>query len=53
MLTSDGDRVNTVMWFGTGLCIFSLIAGILLVAVDSYAEKKDGGKVELSDEDKF
>lgn len=53
MIVNDGDRVNTVMWFGSGLCVFSLIAGILLVVIDSYAEKKDGGKVELSAEDKF
>jgi MFS family permease len=53
MIVNDGDRVNTVMWFGSGLCVFSLIAGILLVVIDAYAEKKDGGKVELSAEDKF
>lgn len=53
LIAADDDRVNSTMWLGTGICIFSLFAGILLVAVDSYAEKKDGGKVELSDEDKF
>jgi MFS family permease len=53
MIAADGDRVDTVMWFGTGLCCFSLIAGILLVAIDSYAEKKDGGRMEIAAEDKF
>lgn len=53
MISADGDRVDTVMWFGTGLCVFSLIAGILLVVIDSYAEKKDGGRMEIAAEDKF
>jgi len=53
MIAADNDRVDTVMWFGTGLCCFSLIAGILLVAIDSYAEKKDGGRMEIAAEDKF
>jgi hypothetical protein len=42
------------MILGTGICIISLIAGIILVLIDSYADKKDGKtKLELTDEDKF
>jgi len=41
------------MWVGSGICVFSLIAGIMLVLIDAYADKKDARKLELTAEDKF
>jgi uncharacterized membrane protein len=43
------------MYVGTAICIVSLIAGIMLVLIDSYADKKDKDtvKLALTAEDKF
>mmetsp|Transcript_15578 Transcript_15578/g.10948 ORF Transcript_15578/g.10948 Transcript_15578/m.10948 type:complete len:128 (-) Transcript_15578:810-1193(-) len=42
------------VFFGFGVCCFSLLSAIGLVSVDSYADKKDGNSsAKLSDEDKF
>ena len=38
---------------GFWLCIFSLVSGILLVIVDSYAAKKDNMKTTLDDNERF
>jgi hypothetical protein len=35
--------INSVMYVGTAICIVSLIAGIMLVMVDSYADRMDKG----------
>lgn len=53
LITADNDLVNSVMWTGSGLCVISLIAGILLVLIDSYADKTDKKDLALSDDDKF
>jgi len=42
------------MEVGLAICIFSLIAGILLALVDWYADKKDGRiNMIIPDEEKF
>jgi hypothetical protein len=43
------------MYVGTAICIVSLFAGIMLVLIDSYADKKDKDtvKLALTAEDKF
>lgn len=54
LINKDDGKINGVMWLGSGICVISLIAGVFLVLVDLYAEKKDSSKkVELSEEDKF
>ena len=40
-------------FIGFGICLFSLLTAFALAGVDYYADKKDGKKAELSDEDKF
>jgi MFS family permease len=41
-IDSEGNNlINSVMYVGTAICIVSLIAGILIVVIDSYADKKD------------
>lgn len=47
--------INSVMYVGTAICIVSLFAGIMLVLIDSYADKKDKDtvKLALTAEDKF
>lgn len=39
LIRNDNDLIDTTMIFGFGLCVFSLLAGIFLVIVDSYADK--------------
>lgn len=42
------------VFFGFGVCCFSLLAAAGLVSVDTYADKKDGNtSAKLSDDDKF
>jgi len=41
LIGKDDGKINGVMWLGSGICIISLIAGVLLVLLDLYAEKKD------------
>lgn len=33
--------LNSAMLLGTGICILSLIAGVFIVVIDYYADKKD------------
>ena len=53
LIRTDDHLINTTMIFGFGLCIVSLGAGILLVVVDAYADRKDKKDLALSAEDKF
>lgn len=53
LINNDDGLINSTMWVGTGLCIFSLIAGVFLVLIDSYADKKDKLILALTAEDKF
>jgi len=41
------------IWFGLYICIFSWCCGMVLVVIDSYADKKDGTVAKLGDDDKF
>ena len=50
---AGGAGVGPALWTGFGICCFSWLCGMGLVAVDTYADKKDGKKAELSEEDKF
>lgn len=54
LIIADGGLINTTMTLGVAICIFSLFAGVMLVLVDYYADKKDG-KINLviPDEEKF
>jgi len=52
-IKNDGGLINSTMIFGFGLCIFSLFAGIFLVIIDKYADKKDKRDLSLAAEDKF
>ena len=54
LIINDDGLINSTMVVGLAICIFSLIAGILLVFMDWYADKKDG-KINLviPDEEKF
>lgn len=40
LIIADGGLINTTMTLGVAICIFSLIAGVMLVLVDYYADKK-------------
>jgi len=53
LIIKDNGLINTTMIFGFGLCCFSLLAGIFLVVLDKYADKKDKRNLSLSAEDKF
>jgi MFS family permease len=53
LITKDDNLVNSVMWTGTGLCLVSLVAGVLLVLIDRYADRTDKKELALSDDDKF
>ena len=53
LITKDNNLVNSVMWTGTGLCLVSLVAGVLLVLIDRYADRTDKKELALSDDDKF
>ena len=46
-------HVGLALFVGLGICIFSLGMAILLAFIDYWAEKKDGVKVELSEDEKF
>lgn len=50
---AKSDGIGPALWVGFGVCVFSWICGIVLVGIDAYADKKDGIKAEMSDEDKF
>jgi len=50
---NSSEGVGFALLFGFFICIFSFIMALLLIAIDVYAEKKDGVKVEMSDEEKF
>lgn len=49
---ADGS-ISGALWLGFIICVFSWCCGLGLVLVDSYADKKDGKKAELSEDDKF
>lgn len=54
LILSDGGLINSTMEIGFGICIFSLITGVLLVLVDWYADKKEGkANLIIADEEKF
>lgn len=53
LIKSDDGLIDSTMWVGMGLCVFSLIAGVLLVAIDAYADKQDKRELSLSADDKF
>jgi len=53
LIISDGGLINSTMYVGIGICLFSLVSGILLCIIDWYADKKDGKVVSLNPEDKF
>jgi len=54
LIISDNNLINSTMEVGLAICIFSLIAGILLALVDWYADKKDGKiNMIIPDEEKF
>jgi len=36
------DSVGAALWVGFGICVFSWICGLILVAIDKYADVKDG-----------
>jgi len=38
LIADDDGLINSTMWVGSGLCVISLVAGILLVMVDKYAD---------------
>ena len=46
-------HVGLALLVGFGVCIFSLFMALLLAFIDYWAEKKDGVKVELSEDEKF
>lgn len=54
LILNDDGLINSTMIVGLAICIFSLIAGILLVFMDWYADKKDGKiNMVIPDEEKF
>lgn len=50
---AGGSSVGAALWVGFGVCVFSWACGLVLVVIDAYADKKDGTKATLSEEDKF
>ncbi len=50
---ANDDSVGFALLVGFFICCFSLVMAFLLVWIDAWAAKKDGVKVELSEEDKF
>ena len=50
---ADSSSVGAALWVGFGVCVFSWFCGLVLAAIDKYADVKDGTVAKLSDEDKF
>jgi len=50
---AENKSLTAAVFLGFGVCCFSFLAAIGLVCVDSYADKRDGGKAQLSEDDKF
>lgn len=46
-------HVGLALLVGFAICVFSLVMAFLLAFIDLWAEKKDGIKVELSEDEKF
>lgn len=53
LISADGGLINSVMWVGFGICLFSLLAGIILVLIDAYADRHDKKDLSVSEDDKF
>jgi MFS family permease len=51
--STSPPSIGLACWVGFLVCLFSWCCGIALIAIDTYADKKDGTKAKLSDEDKF
>ncbi len=49
--TSHG--IGPALWVGFAFCMFSWFCGVGIVCCEIYADKKDGKKAQLSEEDKF
>jgi MFS family permease len=45
--------IGTALYVGFGVCCFSWVCGLMLVLVDSYADRKDGRVAGLSETEKF
>lgn len=52
-IIADNSSVGNALLVGFFICLFSLCMAFLLVWIDWWAEKKDGNKVEISDDEKF
>ena len=50
---ADDYNVGFALLVGFFICCFSLIMAFLLVWIDAWAAKKDGVKLEISDDEKF
>ena len=50
---ADEVSVGFALLIGLIICCFSLVMAFLLVGIDMWAAKKDGVKVEISDDEKF
>ena len=50
---ANNSSIGLALLVGFFICLFSLCTAFLLVAIDAWAEKKDGVSAALSDEDKF
>ena len=50
---AKGAGIGAALWVGFIVCLFSWCCGLALVAIDYYADKKDGKVAKLSEEDKF
>lgn len=53
LITSDDGLINSTMIFGFVLCVVSLIAAVLIVLLDLYADRTDKKELAISAEDKF
>ena len=53
LIKTDNHLINSTMVFGFGLCVVSLGAGIMLVIVDAYADRKDKKDLTISADEKF
>ena len=53
LIRTDDHLINSTMVFGFGLCVVSLGAGIMLVIVDAYADRKDKKELTISADEKF
>ena len=45
--------IGTALYVGFGVCCFSWVCGLVLVLIDTYADRKDGKVAELAETDKF